>query len=113
MQQHLPNATRFPGSPLFPNSRGKAYSYAGFNTAWQDLKEQTNAELAAGVLDPEDLRTVYAAMSIEDLHVHDVRSKVHDDAEDQGREGHEAIGNTERVADKHYARREKRRRPLR
>jgi integrase len=108
----LPEATRFPLSPLFPHSRRKAYTYSGFNTAFQALKEETNAALAGGVLDPDTFE-VHTALVIEDLHIHDVRSKVHDDAEAMGREGHEAIGNTERVADKHYSRREKRRRPLR
>lgn len=109
----LPNATKFPASPLFPHSRGKAYSYGGFYTAWAALRVETNAMLAsAGIIDPDTLE-VAPGVSIEDLHVHDVRSKVHDDAEEMGREGHEQLGNTERVADKHYARREKRRRPLR
>lgn len=108
----LPRATRFPASPLFPNARGKAYTYSGFDTAWQDLKRAPNAALASGILDPETLE-LHAGLEILDLHAHDARSKVHDDAEAMGREGHEAIGNTERVADKHYARREKRRRPLR
>lgn len=108
----LPNASRFPASPLFPSARGKAYTYSGFDNAWQDLKRATNAALAAGIIDPDTLE-LQPGLVIPDLHVHDVRSKVHDDAEAMGREGHEAIGNTERVSKKHYARREKRRRPLR
>lgn len=108
----LPTSSRFPASPLFPHSRGKAYSYSGFNSAWQETKLATNAALTDGVLDPETLER-HEALVIDDLHVHDVRSKVHDDAEEMGREGHELLGNTERVADKHYARRERRRRPLR
>ncbi|TAK84351.1 MAG: hypothetical protein EPO20_14785 [Betaproteobacteria bacterium] len=109
----LPTASRFPASPLFPHSRGKAYSYAGWHSAWRDVKDRTNAALAAGgIMDPDTL-AIAPGLSIEDLHVHDVRSKVHDDAEAMGREGHEQLGNTERVADKHYARREKRRTPLR
>lgn len=108
----LAHATRFPASPLFPHSRARAYSYGGFYNAWRALQAEANAMLAAGILDPDTLERA-PAPSIEDLHVHDVRSKVHDDAEEMGREGHEQLGNTERVADKHYARREKRRRPLR
>jgi integrase len=107
----LPRATRFPKSPLFPNSRGRAYTYSGWDHAWQDLKAATNAALAAGVIDVDTLER-HAAVAIEDLHVHDVRSKVHDDAEEMGREGHEQLGNTEGVADRHYSRREKLRRPL-
>lgn len=110
--EQLPHATRFPASPVFPNTRGKPYGYSGFNTAWQSLKTRANTELAAGVIDPDTLE-LHPALSIEDLHVHDVRSKVHDDAEAMGRKGHEVLGNTERIADKHYARREKKRQPLR
>ncbi len=111
--ERLPRASRFPASPLFPSSRRRAYSYSGFDTAWQELKRATNEALAgAGVLDPDTLE-LHPGLSIDDLHIHDMRSKVHDDAEAMGREGHEAIGNTERVADRHYARRERRRRPLR
>jgi hypothetical protein len=100
-----------PKSPLFPNSRGRAYTYSGWDHAWQDLKAATNAALADGVIDVDTLER-HAALAIEDLHVHDVRSKVHDDAEEMGREGHEQLGNTEGVADRHYSRREKLRRPL-
>jgi len=111
--EELPHATRFPGSPLFPHSRGKAYMYGGWYAAFSDLLLFTNKALtAAGIRDPDTLER-HAGLSIEDLHVHDVRSKVHDDAEAMGREGHEQLGNTERTADKHYARREKRRTPLR
>ncbi len=111
--EQLPHATKFPASPLFPHSRGKAYSYGGWYAAFSDLLLFTNKALAAGgIVDPDTLER-HVGLGIEDLHVHDVRSKVHDDAEEMGREGHEQLGNTERVADKHYARREKRRRPLR
>lgn len=110
--EQLPHATKFPASPLFPHSRGKAYKYGGWYAAFHDLLLFTNKALDA-IVDAEDLSTVYPGLAIEDLHVHDVRSKVHDDAEAMGREGHEQLGNTERVADKHYARREKRRVPLR
>lgn len=109
----LPAASRFPASPIFPNSLGRQYSYSGFYAAWVTLLEQTNAMLAeVGIVDPDTLERS-TGLSIEDLHIHDVRSKVHDDAEDMGREGHEMLGNTERVADHTYARREKRRRFLR
>jgi integrase len=100
--EELPQSTPFPASPIFPHTRGKAYTYSGWYSAWADLIDEANRQLAA----------CDVPLSIEDLNVHDVRSKVHDDAEAMGREGHEQLGNTERVADKHYARREKRRRPL-
>lgn len=109
----LPAASRFPLSPIFPNTRGKAFRYGGWYSAWVDLLGKANELLDAGVLDPADLATVHPGLSIEDLHVHDVRSKVHDDAEELGREGHEQLGNTEKVSDRHYARREKTRRPMR
>lgn len=100
--EELPHATPFPASPLFPHSRAKAYTYSGWYSAWAGLIEEANRQLACCAV----------PLAIEDLNVHDVRSKVHDDAEEMGREGHEQLGNTERVADRHYARREKRRRPL-
>lgn len=109
--EQLPKATKFPASAIFPNSRGKAYSYAGWYSAWANLVTATNNALEA-ILDAEDLQPWHQALRIDDLLVHDVRSKVHDDAEALGREGHEQLGNTERVADRHYSRREKRRRPL-
>jgi integrase len=109
----LPKATPFPASPLFPNEKGRAFTYGAWESAWLSLRARTNVELAnGGVLDPETLE-FHLGLSIDDLHVHDVRSKVHDDAEAMGREGHEQLGNTEGVADKHYARRGKYRRPLR
>jgi hypothetical protein len=106
----LPNATRFPASPLFPNTRGRAYTPGGFYTAWVTLLERTNADLATGVLDPDSLE-LHAGLAIEDIVTHDIRSKVHDDA--AAKAGAAAIGDTEQVAGKHYARREKRRRPQR
>lgn len=108
----LPTATKFPASPLFPHQRGKAYGYPGFYSAWKDLLTATNGELAAGVVDVEDLTSLHPAVQIANLHTHDIRSKVHDDAEDMGRPGNEQLGNTKAVARKHYARRERRRQPL-
>lgn len=109
----VPHASPFGASPLFPSSKGKAYTYRGWYTAWRDLLMATNKALRdCGVLDAEDLEPWHPALQILDLNVHDFRSKVHDDAEARGRKGHEQIGNTPRVARKHYARREKRRTPL-
>lgn len=109
----LPRATKFPASPIFPSSTGRAYSYSGIYAAWRTLIEETNAALAAGVVDVDTLDDRWPGLRIDDLHMHDVRSKAHDDAEDMGREGHELLGNSEHVSDEHYARREKRRTPLR
>jgi site-specific recombinase XerD len=112
--ESLPRATKFPASPIFPSSTGRAYSYSGIYAAWRTLAEETNAALAEGVIDLSVAGgQLWPGLQIEDLHMHDVRSKAHDDAEDMGREGHELLGNSEHVADEHYARREKRRTPLR
>lgn len=110
----LPGATPFPKSPLFPGRRGKRFTYSGFNTAWQALKAEANGELAVGIVDPDSLE-LHAGLAILDLHFHDLRSKNHDDAEDERGEGAgaEHIGDTKAVAKKHYSRREKRKKPLR
>lgn len=94
----LPGATPFPASPLFPGRRGRHTTYNAFKQGWQKLRKRANAMLLPLV--------------IEDLHFHDLRSKAHDDAEDAGLEGHLFLGNTEAVADRHYARRERRKKPL-
>lgn len=109
--EQLPFATKFPASPVFPSNRRKALSYAAFDDQWQKLKRATNAMLAAGISDPDTL-AIAPALSIEDLHFHDLRSKAHDDAEDLGIEGSDFLGNTPAVAHRHYRRREQRRRPL-
>lgn len=111
----LPGATPFAKSPLFPARRGRPLSYSGFNSMWQALKLKTNAALAGGVLDLGDdeiFPKVFPGLVIEDLHFHDWRSKTHDDARDQGRKGHEQIGDTEAVAVRHYARRPTSKAPL-
>ena len=97
----LPGASVFPASPLFPTREGKRLSYNAFHDEWTDLKAATNAALAECEI----------PLAIEDLHFHDLRSKAHDDAEEEGRAGNELLGNTERVARKHYSRREKKRTP--
>lgn len=108
----LPYATPFPASPVFPSRKGKVLSYASFDYQWQTLKAKVNAALSVGIVDPSTL-SAHAALRIEDLHFHDLRAKAHDDAEDAGQAGHSFLGNTKQVADKHYARREQKRRPLR
>jgi integrase len=107
----IPGATPFPKSPLFPGRRGKPFTYSGFNTAWQALKVRTNHELAAGIVDPDTLE-LHPGLAIDNLHFHDWRSKVHDDAVDKKRDGAEQIGDTKQVASRHYARRPVRKVPL-
>lgn len=99
----LPGATPFPASPVFPSRRGAEQSYSAFDSGWQALKRKANALLAQCEI----------PLRIVDLHFHDLRSKVNDDAEDEGRAGHTMLGNTPAVARKHYRRREQKVRPLR
>lgn len=110
--EELPGATRFPASPVFPSQLGDHLSYAAFDGQWQDLKRATNALLASGIIDPNTLER-HAGVSIEDLHFHDLRSKAHDDAEDlRDIPGHDFLGNSRAVANKHYRRRPRRMKPL-
>ena len=99
----LPGATAFPASPVFPSRRGTAQSYKAFDSAWQKLKRRANALLAA----------CDVPLGIADLHFHDLRSKAHDDAEEQGMDGPNFLGNTKGVSRRHYRRREQKVRPLR
>jgi len=107
----LPYASKFPASPIFPARGGGVLSYKAFDCEWQALKRRANAELAAGVIDPDTLER-HAALAILDLHFHDLRSKAHDDAEDAGVEGNEFLGNSRAVARRVYRRRARRMRPL-
>jgi hypothetical protein len=109
--EDLTGATRFPLSPVFPSRTGRQLSYEGFDAQWQDLKRATNALLADGIVDP-DTFAIAPGLVIEDLHFHDLRSKAGDDAEDAGHEMHKFLGNSASVANRHYRRREQRRRPL-
>lgn len=101
--ESLPGASKFPASPIFPSESGRPYRYARFNEEWNALKAKANAELATGAI----------PLSIEDLHFHDLRSKAHDDAEDESRPGYDLLGNTPAVSKKHYRRRAEKVRPLR
>lgn len=112
--EDLKGATKFPASPVFPKRNGSAMKYGAFDDGWQELKRLTNAMLAEGIVDPESLELLepLACIAILDLHFHDLRSKAHDDAEDAGEQGNELLGNTAAVARRHYARRERKVRPL-
>lgn len=113
----LPGATPFPKSPLFPSRRGTPIAYKTFNEQWNALQARANAELAAGgVIDLGDDKIfpkIFPGLSIAPMHFHDLRSKVHDDAEARQRgSGHQQIGDTKAVAERHYARRPKLKQPL-
>jgi hypothetical protein len=110
----LPGAQRagvFPLSPVFASRRGGKVSGPAFWDAFRTLVERTNEILAAGVVDPATLER-HAALAIEDLGFHDLRSKAGDDAAEAGQDIHEFLGNTPAVAAKHYARRERKIVPL-
>lgn len=111
--EDLRGATRFGASPVFPTIFGTELSYEGFSTEWDGLKKATNAALRAGVIDITAAGfQVCPGLQIEDLTFHDLRSKAHDDAEDDGRQGNDFLGNTAAVARRHYRRRARRIRPL-
>jgi integrase len=101
----LPGARRagvFPLSHVFAGRSGKALSGSAFWDAFRLLVEQTNAELA----------TCEIPLSIDDITFHDIRSKAGDDAAEQGQDRADFLGDTEAVANKHYARRERKVLPL-
>lgn len=101
----LPGARRagvFPLSYVFANRKGGKLSGGAFWDAFRLLVNQTNADLAACEI----------PLSIDDLGFHDLRSKAGDDAEEAGVPMHEFLGNTAAVAEKHYARRERKVVPL-
>lgn len=110
----LPGALRagiFPLSPVFASRSGKRVAGPSFWTEFRRLVERTNAELALGVIDPDTLEP-HASLAIEDLGFHDLRSKAGDDAQEAGIDIHQFLGNTPGVANKHYARRERKVVPL-
>jgi integrase len=87
---------------VFPTKKGDRLDYDAFWRGWDSLRKATNAMLAE--CDPP--------LHIEDLHFHDLRSKAHDDAEEQNRAGNDLLGNSKAVAKKHYSRRMRRVRAL-
>lgn len=102
----LPGAQRagvFPLSYVFAARDGGQLSGGAFWDAFRLLLRQTNEALAGCEI----------PLSIEDLGFHDLRSKAGDDyVEETGGEMHEFLGNTAAVANKHYARRERKVVPL-
>jgi integrase len=101
----LPGAKRagvFPLSPIFASRDGKELSGNAFWDSFRELLKLTNATLAECAI----------PLSIEDLGFHDLRSSAGDDAAEQGQDRAEFLGDSEAVANKHYARRERRIVPL-
>jgi hypothetical protein len=101
----LPGARRagqFPLSPVFANRGGGELSGGAFWDAFRLLLQQTNEALAECEI----------PLKIEPMGFHALRSKAGDDAEEDGRQMHEFLGNTAAVARKHYARRERKVVPL-
>lgn len=92
----------FPLSPVFANRAGRELSGNAFWDGFRLLLAQTNAELARGEI----------PLTIEYLGFHALRSKAGDDAQDDGHDMHEFLGNSASVARKHYARRERKIVPL-
>jgi integrase len=87
---------------VFPTKKGDRLDYDAFWRGWDALRKATNAMLAECA----------PPLHIEDLHFHDLRSKAHDDAEEQNRAGNDLLGNSKAVAKKHYSRRMRRVRAL-
>jgi len=102
----LPGARRagvFPLSPVFASRSGEKLSGQSFWDAFRLLVQQTNEQLAACEIQ----------LSIDDLGFHDLRSKAGDDyVEETGGNMEDFLGNTAAVANKHYARRERKVVPL-
>jgi site-specific recombinase XerD len=88
---------------VFATNRGEMLTLDAFEKRWAKLKARTNALLAESDV----------PLRIDDLHFHDVRSKAHDDAVESGEDGAAFLGNRPEVAERVYARREQKRRPLR
>lgn len=96
----LPGARRagvFPLSPVFAARDGKELSGSAFWDSFRDLLRFTNTALAECDI----------PLAIEDLGFHDLRSDAGDEAEEQGQDRAEFLGDSEAVANKHYARRER------
>lgn len=101
----LPGSKRggvFPLSPVFAARGGRRLSGSAFWSGFRDLVNDTNAELSRCEI----------PLKIDDLGFHDLRSKAGDDAAEAGMEMHEFLGNTQSVAARHYARRERKVVPL-
>lgn len=88
---------------VFPADDGTELTLDAFEKRWWKLKRATNEALAACEI----------PLAIEDLHFQDLRSMAGDDAEEQGQDRATFLGNSKAVAERHYARREQKVRPIR
>ena len=88
---------------VFPADDGTELTLDAFEKRWGKLKRATNEALAACEI----------PLAIEDLHFQDLRSMAGDDAEEQGQNRATFLGNSQAVAERHYARREQKVRPIR
>jgi site-specific recombinase XerD len=86
---------------VFCTRLGKPLTKDGLVTIFDRLRGKvSNARAAAG------------KPRIDDLVLYDLRAKAGDDAEEQGQQRHKFLGNTPAVADKHYARRTTKLKPV-
>ena len=88
---------------VFAARTGKPLTLYGFQSLWRRTRERANKLLAE----------CEVPLKIEDLHFHDLRAVAADDAVELGQDRAEFLGNSKAVAEKHYARRELKVRPLR
>lgn len=96
-----PGAKR--GLAVFASRKGSPLSVSGFQSMWQRTRARANRLLARCEI----------PLKIEDLHFHDLRAAAGDDAAEMGQDRAAFLGNSEAVAERHYARRETKVRPLR
>jgi integrase len=96
-----PEARR--GMAVFASRTGGPLTVSGFQSMWQRTRARANRLLAR----------CEVPLKIEDLHFHDLRAAAGDDAAEMGQDRAEFLGNSKAVAERHYARREQKVRPLR
>lgn len=90
-------------SIVFAKRDGDQLTESGFQSLYQRTVERANKLLAE----------CEVPLKIENLHFHDLRSMAGDDADEQGQDRAEFLGDSPAVADRVYARREKKVRPIR
>lgn len=96
-----PEAKR--GLAVFASRTGGPLTVSGFQSMWRRTRVRANKLLGQCEI----------PLKIEDLHFHDLRAAAGDDAAEMGQDRAAFLGNSEAVAERHYARRELKVRPLR